>query len=58
MLIIALLMTLLISSLGAFFALTKGRDGAPSASESPPLPTPSIDGQTPKETETASFALG
>ncbi len=56
--IIALAATLLASGIGVFFALTERREMAPSASEPSPLPTPPIDAQVPKETQTASFALG
>ncbi|MFP3895266.1 MAG: hypothetical protein ACLFV5_00300 [Anaerolineales bacterium] len=58
LLIIALLVALVASGIGALLALPEKRNTPPSTSKSSPLPTPPIDAQTPERTETASFALG
>lgn len=58
LLIIALVIAVLASGIGVFFALTERRETTPSTSKVSSLPTPPLDAQLPKKVETASFALG
>ena len=58
LLIIALVIAVLASGIGVFFALTERRETTPSTSKASTLPTPPLDAHVPKKVETASFALG
>jgi flagellar basal body-associated protein FliL len=58
LLIIALVIAILASGIGVFFALTGKRETTPSTSKAASQPTPPLDAQVPKQIETASFGLG